>query len=87
MKLKNESDGSDPWKPQSTKIYPLKKPVDELTNENIGDLTSEENIENPETGSFDELAEEPEQETSVVADFTDTVQKWISPSKATKDEV
>ena len=87
LNLKNESDGSDPWKSQSTKIYPVKKPVDEFTNENTGDLTSEENIDTEETGSFDELTEEPEQETVVMANFTDTVQKWISPSKSTEDEV
>lgn len=77
LTLKPESEGSDPWKAQITKIHPISRSWATIST-TTGQLTSEQNL-NAETGSFDETTRQPMSERQVVADFTDTIQKWISP--------
>jgi len=86
LSIKDDSEGADPWKAQTTKIYPITKDWSEISTV-VGQLTSEQNMLDDPTGSFDEETQQPMYDgLHVVADFTDTIHRWIKPSKATKDE-
>lgn len=85
LTLKDDSKGSDPWKSQITELRPLAVEMDDVSTSS-GQLTSEQNLEE-KTGEFREIVDKPNRKHQfVVAEFTETIQSWISPFNKNKNK-
>jgi len=81
--VKDGSEGKT-WKSQITKLHPVAVPWDEIST-NVGQLTSEQNIDES-TGEFNELTKEINRNKKIRTEFTETIQKWISPFNKNKNQ-
>lgn len=81
---KSTSDGTN-WKNQVTKLHRVAKPWDEIIT-NTGQLTSEQNIDKPSTGEFNELTRNPTRDRKLWTSFTETIHQFVSPYNKNKNE-
>jgi len=84
LTVKDTSTSVGEWTEQVTKMQPLAVPLDEVTTNN-GQLTSEQNLDEP-TGQFNEISRQPLSDRPMSAEFTETIQKFISPYNKDKNE-
>jgi len=76
LKIKESTENRGDFRPQVTEIRPISKnivPIDKT------DLVTNSDIEEP-TGEFREIKVFPSNDRRTVAEFTDTIQKYINPS-------